>query len=264
MNEFILNITQSLSEDKIKRFKKYFGDKNGKLNELEEKSSVIKSEGMDDVLDFFDIDLLECTIKEFFPELESILSKKAVLFEIPEIIDDKLNSIFKDFEQYEINNDRKPLIIIDDEFDTKPFQGSAIIDKLGCYFPVYNIIFIFKDRIVNSVKDHVTFGKLFWTVFFHEIGHWISHESLVKHKHWDDKNYISKSKEIHEFWAQIIAYYLMGKTEKEYQINFSDYQPKEYQNFTDYLNAKPNDIFLLLEYREIDNWTDLQTRLKGL
>ena len=113
------------------------------------------------------------------------------------------------------------------------------------YFPVLNII------VIDQVKITEISNKLKWCnkkfawpnytavyeiVLRHEIGHWLSHELLVNRMYFSDTMFLRLNVEIHEFWAQIIAYNLLdNNSETQRFMNLlAENQPAIYQTYKQY------------------------------
>jgi hypothetical protein len=146
----------------------------------------------------------------------------------------------------------------------------VIKDKLGAYFPILNIIIIDQEKITAISNDYTwddgfyvwpDYNSNYEIVLRHEIGHWISHEILIDGKFFNDDEFRALKIEIHEFWAQIIAYNLLDKR-KDFQ-NFMNLLSKNqddiYQTYDRFSNElTPIDIRNLLSIREeITNTSDL-------
>ena len=139
-----------------------------------------------------------------------------------------------------------------------------ISDKIGLYLPTLNIIVIDCDKITEICREK-DFSIYYEDVLLHELGHWFSQEVLIDDKHWDDELFKKNSKDIKEFWAQIIEYHLISdKDLKRHQKAESKKLSPPYNLFLNYLKKDKRDVLQLLKHRELDNWADLKVKLDGL
>jgi hypothetical protein len=148
----------------------------------------------------------------------------------------------------------------------------GILDKLGAYFPVLNIIVMDQEKITevsNELKWYndscvwPNYTAVYEIVLRHEIGHWLSHELLVNRMCFNDTTFLKLDLEIHEFWAQIIAYNLLDNdSETQRFMNLlAENQPAIYQTYKQYSNDLTNlDLRdLLIRRDEITNMVNLRT-----
>jgi hypothetical protein len=165
-------------------------------------------------------------------------------------------------------------IVEEIESEEKIESSCGIIDIFGAYFPVFNIIVIDVKKITKIANSiiwkkgnffHLNFSALYELVLRHEIGHWISHEMLINSKHLNDELYINLPTEIHEFWAQIIAYKLLSsnRINQRFMDFFADQQPKEYQTYKDFKHLSDKGLSkLFLKRNEITSIDKLRNLLK--
>jgi hypothetical protein len=248
-------LSKEISEDRARRIE--FPElKNSDFMTLETLGLVPKSYGE---LDAF-------KIKDVFKDIESILST-------PQELKDKIISIAdkagygKELKETEYSE--WPVVVsmqlgsirreIDDHF--------IIVDRLGIYISVLNIIIIDTDLIAcHALENKKEYSVIYEDVLRHELGHWFSHELLINVVFWDDEKFRSSSKEIKEFWAQILGYYFNSIQCKEWQKedakSLNNTSP--YKLFLDYVDKPVDKVIRLLGYRENDTWEDLRIRLDKL
>jgi hypothetical protein len=201
-----------------------------------------------------------------------IESDKFDLYSLSNSIKDRVIALF-DRWNFKVSSEWPTVLTANLEEVTKLLDNVDLIGgPLGIYIPVFNIIIIDTDKITElSVEVELlnddnedSFNFVFEKVLLHELGHWISHESLIDGKHWTDEHFINSSSEVLEFWSQIICYYLSKGKVKYFLKEFSHKQSSEYQNFMEFIDLNEEDVLFLLTYREEDNWQQLQTRLQNL
>ena len=145
-----------------------------------------------------------------------------------------------------------------------PDELEAIVEPLGVYFPILNLIIIDLDRIAGLAIENTwidsggmefpNFSAAYDIVLKHEIGHWISHEIKLNDTYFEDRKFLTLDSSIHEFWAQIIAYNLLDNDpETQRYMNFlADKQPAIYQYYKQHCGVlSVYDIRTLLSKREL-------------
>jgi hypothetical protein len=153
----------------------------------------------------------------------------------------------------------------------------GIIDPMGAYFPVLNIIIIDQVKVTeisNNLKwtnQNITwpnYSAVYEITLRHEVSHWISHEMLVKGESFRDTSFIGLPPEIHEFGAQLFAYNLLDndtETQKFMDL-LADSQPAIYQLYKEYSgDLSYHDLRdLLIRRNEITNINNLRATISDI
>lgn len=117
----------------------------------------------------------------------------------------------------------------------------------GVYIPVLNLIIIDLNLISHSANAYPwftqgevelrepNFSAIYEIVLRHEIGHWMHHEYLLNSSHFEDDQFMNLTQEVHEFWAQVIAYHLLDSIDSNY----------DYADFMNYFSEGLPEVYKL-------------------
>ncbi len=155
--------------------------------------------------------------------------------------------------------------------------GGVIIDPMGAYFPVLNIIIIDQVKITeisNNLRwtNHniswPNYSAVYEIVLRHEVSHWLSHELLVNGDCFSDSAFLRLPDAIHEFWAQLFTYNLLeNDTETQNFMDLlADNQPVIYQAYKEYYGVLSyHDLRdLLIRRNEITSINALQRTISDI
>ena len=151
----------------------------------------------------------------------------------------------------------------------------SIIDPMGVYIPILNIIVIDQEEIArtsNKIKwtnkniEWPNYSAVYEFVLRHELSHWISHEMLVKGEPFNDNSFLKIPVEIHEFWAQLFAFNLLDTETQRFMNLLADDHPDIYQAYKNYVDdlsfLQLRD--LLIRRNEITNIKSLHSVIKEI
>lgn len=180
----------------------------------------------------------------------NLIQPNSQLLSVPEELVDTIQEVFLrnhigncDIEMGDVLD--YPFIISGNLDDIVVDELGGVIDLMGAYFPVLNIIIIDQVKITeisNSLKwtNHniswPNYSAVYEIVLRHEVSHWISHELLVKGNYFSDTDFLGLPSEIHEFWAQLFTYNLLDNypDNQRFMDLLAENQPTIYQTYKEY------------------------------
>lgn len=139
---------------------------------------------------------------------------------------------------------------------------------LGIYkiYPQNHIVLYEKGIEWCAKKLKLDYEYLKWNVLVHEIGHWITHTFYKDNwEGWEDSRYLKTEENVHEGWAQLIAYWVIKSLEKDNKnthdelINvFEKLKDKQREPYKKYEEFKKED-----KSKVINTLKDLRSKVEG-
>ncbi len=141
----------------------------------------------------------------------------------------------------------------DDKDNIKKYK--YVIELLGMYFPATQSITLYTKRIEEAAKGlNVSTDALRQVVLLHEIGHWITHKLHYNRQCWEIAKYNSASTEVHEGWAQLLAWWVVKNISKLKRA-FDRLNKEQIQQYHVWVEFKHSTIKSLLVLRELESPT---------
>lgn len=218
----------------------------------------------------------------------------------------QLHNVFNGLERYFELNPILPLIFIGNlparpnrtniskrqkDFSKEDcYEDQPVSDPFGCYYPILKIIVVDKVKILQFIKKNQMLceaSDFFEMVLFHELGHWISHQTNCKdlwldkeledwagivfdeffrtNDAWEDSSFLSASIEIKEFWAQYLSFLIMNNNQKTLQKDFAlNHQANPYQLYLLAEKKEPKYTLELLPKSRTLQWPELKEKLMAI